>query len=109
MAITTRDKRASSIAVGGVPLYPLPDVGAEDQGDRQQTAFTYRGVLAGDVQLPTAINPDLTTAWSIAMRSVPDGPGGMNERMLAYLRTTYGSQAELNVLLTQQWFPAIRG
>ena len=49
MALDTRDKRASAIHVG-MPwrgLLPLPDGAALDQGDRQQVAFMYRGILAG--------------------------------------------------------------
>lgn len=46
MAIDTRDKRSSAIGVG-LPwrVYPNPD-SSLDQGDRQQTAFLYRGILA---------------------------------------------------------------
>ena len=56
----TRDKRASAIHVA-MPwrgLLPLPD-GALNEGDRQQSAFLYRGIstgtaTAGDV-LPALI------------------------------------------------------
>ena len=47
MAIDTRDKRSSAIHVS-LPwrgLLPLPD-GSLNQGDRQHTAYMYRGILA---------------------------------------------------------------
>lgn len=46
MALDSRNKRGSSIGIGLILLLPLAD-GAIDQGDRQQTAHTYRGILAG--------------------------------------------------------------
>jgi len=48
MAIDTRDKRASCIGLDGPYRFvlPNPDAPAEDQGDRQQMAFKYRGILA---------------------------------------------------------------
>ena len=48
MAIDTRDKRASCIGIDGAYRFvlPNPDAGAEDQGDRQQMAFKYRGIAA---------------------------------------------------------------
>lgn len=42
MPVNTRDKRASALHF---PL-PTPDVGAENQGDRQQVTWNYRGILA---------------------------------------------------------------
>lgn len=48
MAINTRNRRASCIGFCfppcGVP--PVPDSSLADQRDRQQTAFTYAGLLA---------------------------------------------------------------
>jgi hypothetical protein len=48
MALDTRDKRASAINVG-LPwrILPNPDGLALDQGDRQQVAYIYRGIDAG--------------------------------------------------------------
>lgn len=45
MALDTRDKRGSSIGLGLILVLPLAN-GAIDQGDRQQTAHSYRGILA---------------------------------------------------------------
>lgn len=46
--INTRDKRASAIGVASPfrVVLPVPDPQPEDQGDRQQLDFTYRGLLA---------------------------------------------------------------
>lgn len=48
MAIDSRDKRASCIGIDGAYRFvlPNPDAGAENQGDRQQMAFKYRGINA---------------------------------------------------------------
>ena len=46
MAVDTRDKRASSINMGVVTVLPLANNDI-DQADRQHTANTYRGILAG--------------------------------------------------------------
>lgn len=43
MAIDTRDKRASALREG---LLPLPDGLALNQGDRQQVLWQYRGIRA---------------------------------------------------------------
>ena len=48
MALDTRDNRASSINMGVVTVLPLAN-NSIDQGDRQHTANTYRGILAGIV------------------------------------------------------------
>jgi hypothetical protein len=57
MAIDTRSKRAS--AVGFLAPWAIPAVepdGSLDQGDRQHSAWTYSGILAG---IPSAyIDPD---------------------------------------------------
>ena len=47
MAVDTRDKRSSAIAVSSPwrNRLPLPD-STVDQGDRQHTAYYYSGVLA---------------------------------------------------------------
>lgn len=47
MAIDTRDKRASALGIVLSVALTLPAAdGALDQGDRQQVAFNYRGILA---------------------------------------------------------------
>jgi len=58
MAIDTRDKRASAVHVA-LPwrgLLPLPDAAAENQGDRQQTALFYRGILASAPVVPEGVH-----------------------------------------------------
>ncbi len=52
MAVDTRDKRASVLGLGLASLVVLPSPGTLDQGDRQQTACCYRGVLARALQIP---------------------------------------------------------
>lgn len=52
MAIDTRDKRGSTIGLGLVLVLPLANSGV-DQGDRQQTAHIYRGILAAAPVVPT--------------------------------------------------------
>lgn len=46
MAIDTRDKRASLMAAGIDAHIVLPTPGTHTQGDRQQVAGSYRGILA---------------------------------------------------------------
>ena len=49
MALDTRNKRASALGVAVATfalVLPNPDGLTLDQGDRQQTAFVYRGILA---------------------------------------------------------------
>lgn len=58
----TRDKRGSAIGVGVLTILPLAD-GAIDQGDRQQTINTYRGILAVESVLWT-VRPKETTNWT---------------------------------------------
>ena len=55
----TRNKRASAISTARswLPLFPDPD-GTLDQGDRQQTAWAYVGILAGTVT-PPVITADM--------------------------------------------------
>lgn len=63
MALDTRDKRASAVNVS-CPwrgLFPVGD-GTVSQGDRQQTAFMFAGLLAGDA----AANPYPPRRWRIA-------------------------------------------
>lgn len=61
--MTTRDNRASVLGFGLAALLVLPSPGSLDQGDRQQTAFSYRGILAASPQVPTALN--LCTAETV--------------------------------------------
>jgi hypothetical protein len=37
------------------------------------------------------IDDDTGTAFAIALRSIPAGPGGITERLRAYLNTQYGT------------------
>jgi hypothetical protein len=53
MTLNTRDKRGSAIGVG-LPfrhVLPNPDPQAEDQADRQQLEFLYRGILAININV----------------------------------------------------------
>jgi len=43
MALDSRDKRASALREG---LLPVPDGAAFNQGDRQQVLWQYRGIAA---------------------------------------------------------------
>lgn len=59
MAIDTAAKRLSAIAVRRLPWFrrfavPLPD-GEIDQGDRQQLALVYRGILATEAAAAFAV------------------------------------------------------
>ncbi len=51
MPLDSRDKRASAIGVGFPvrTLLPVPDPDPENQGDRQQVSYAYRGINAGGV------------------------------------------------------------
>ena len=55
MAIDNAAKRRSAIMTRRLPWFrrfqPGPD-GTIDQGDRQQLAFVYRGILASEAQAP---------------------------------------------------------
>ena len=46
MAIDSRSKRASSVALFGLLLAPVLPDGTIGQGDRQHIAFMYSGILA---------------------------------------------------------------
>ena len=58
MAVDTRSKRASSVGMlmSFILAPPAPD-GTISQGDRQHTAWTYSGILAG------ALITTATPAW----------------------------------------------
>lgn len=47
MAVDTRDKRASILGLGLALRLVLPNPGAIDQPDRQQLAYSYRGITTG--------------------------------------------------------------
>lgn len=48
MAVDTRDKRFSMLGLGMPPRLVLPNPnGSIDQGDRQQFAYSYRGIAFG--------------------------------------------------------------
>ncbi len=47
MAVDTRDKRASSLSIGLLLALPLANADI-DQGDRQHTIASYRGILASE-------------------------------------------------------------
>ena len=53
MAIDTRNKRASALREG---LLPLPDGLAFDEGDRQEILWQYRGIIAGPPIVTTGGN-----------------------------------------------------
>jgi hypothetical protein len=73
MALDTRDKRASAIHVGQPwrGMLPLADAAAEDQGDRQQLAGYYRGILATAVVAPGEFG-DLTTLFVAYVQDLRD-------------------------------------
>ena len=54
MAVDTRDKRGSVLGFGLAALLVLPAPGAIDQPDRQQVAYAYRGIQAGNPVPPVA-------------------------------------------------------
>lgn len=77
MAVDTRDKRSSAIGSRRLPwlrrfTLPLAD-GTMSAGDRQQTAFVYRGVLAGE-----AAGNVLFDRWADVIRLNTD-PWGRSE------------------------------
>lgn len=57
MAVDTKDKRASvAQELGGLFIEILPDPdGTIDQGDRQQTAVCYRGILAAIIPVVATV------------------------------------------------------
>lgn len=78
MPIDTAPKRLSAIATRRLPWFrrfalPAPD-SAVDQGDRQQLALVYRGVLAGEVVEPDPVG----TGWCAnPVCYVPGGSSGV--------------------------------
>jgi len=79
MAIDTRDKRGSIIGIGLVVLLPLAN-GTIDQGDRQQTAHTYVGIVS---DLPVIIETGNIVDRIYAALDAFDGT--INDRMYADL------------------------
>lgn len=65
MAVDTRNERAAclNLTLGFGRVFPNPDVGAEGQADRQQTALSYPGILATTAASIAAFLNDLTTIW----------------------------------------------
>lgn len=55
MAIDTQDRRASVLGLGLAALLVLPAPGTIDQPDRQQVAYSYRGIAA---ESSTTLAPD---------------------------------------------------
>jgi len=72
MAIDTRNKRASALREG---LLPLPDGAAFDGGDRQQILWQYRGIgaepppafTAGDINIVMDQGNEMNVGYSISM------------------------------------------
>ena len=58
MAVDTRDKRASVLGWGLASLLVLPSPGVAEAGDRQQVAYSYRGLSAGSPVVDTATDCD---------------------------------------------------
>lgn len=50
MAVDTRDKRASCLGIAGPyrVVFPNPDGATTEEGDRQQVAYAYSGIEAGE-------------------------------------------------------------
>lgn len=49
----------------------------------------------------TAIDDDLTTAFSKGLAALPAGPGGLNERLNAYLIDQYGASGDFQSRLAR--------
>lgn len=66
MPIDTAAKRNSAIATRRLPWFrrfpPMPD-GTVGQGDRQQDAFVYAGILATSVPVDCWTAPERRTDW----------------------------------------------
>lgn len=83
MSLDTRNKRAAAI-VAFLPIgrvFPDPDVPAEDSGDRQQDAQSYR-LAATAVSIPTVLG-DLTTIWCQDYQPVLSASGGDDTSLVA--------------------------
>lgn len=92
----TRDKRASVLGLGLASLLVLPSPGTLDQGDRQQTTFCYRGILAAAA---IVIEGDIiTTASSYFGRAVTGQSGvfgrGVTTAVSAFGRTVTTEDTE---------------
>lgn len=67
MAVDTRNKRASAIAIG-LPFgrsFPLADGSLADAGDRQHIAYCYAGIAAD----PATVAADLLIERTVMMRT----------------------------------------
>ena len=71
MALDTRDKRSSAILLTLPFRAQLPSPGTLDQGDRQQVAGLYRGILADEDLTPEAYG-DLTTLFAGYLDTLKD-------------------------------------
>jgi hypothetical protein len=69
------------------------------------------GTWADASALPpiTRLHPDTQTALYIALQSLPAGPGGVNERLQAYLNTQYGYVGKDLQTLYARWLRDITG
>lgn len=67
MALDTRNRRASALACGlaFLTVLPAPDGLTLDQGDRQQVAALYRGILAVPAVPPVVLNICDTSVMSL--------------------------------------------
>lgn len=68
MGLDSRNKRASALgfALAALVVLPAPDA-TINQGDRQQVAFSYAGILAGAA---IVAEPDIVTVNAYFSRSV---------------------------------------
>jgi hypothetical protein len=73
MALDTADKRSSAIGIARQTraVFPTPDGAALTQADRQQSAYTYRGIAAGTFAI-ASIFGDLTTLFCGYERELRD-------------------------------------
>lgn len=67
MALDTRNKRASALACGlaFLTVLPAPDGLTLDQGDRQQVAACYRGIVAAPAVPPAVLDICDTSVLSL--------------------------------------------
>jgi len=66
--MNTRDRRASVLGWGLAALLVLPEPGAIDQPDRQQIAYSYRGIEADDPAVIAPLELVLSGSSVIALR-----------------------------------------
>jgi hypothetical protein len=75
MAIDTRNRRASCIGYSAPQraVFPNPDGSLANQGDRQQSAYLYPGILAGE-PVSTGVGMDIVVPGRIQEFLVPAFP-----------------------------------